>query len=161
MPWVCPGGRLKFRTDRRNRKSSRDTRYIFFSSLRNSWGIGVQESFSAVCAGEARRGMKQFNLVSGTFPLKNGRQKPWGRGWKQSPVINRPFRVSSRLCIKTKLSAQPLIWKWFSILMQIKLTRFLELAEWPILRSLLLWTLWGSLSLLRDPILFGSLRTKN
>ena len=53
MPLVCAGGRLKFRTDRRNRKSSRDTRYIFFSSLRNSWGIRVQESFSAVCTADA------------------------------------------------------------------------------------------------------------
>ena len=31
------------------------------------------------------------------------------------------FRVSPGLCIKTRLSAQPLIWKCFSILMQIKL----------------------------------------
>ena len=31
------------------------------------------------------------------------------------------FRVPPGLCIKTKLSAQPLIWKWFFILMQLKL----------------------------------------
>ena len=31
------------------------------------------------------------------------------------------FRVSPSLCIKTRLSAQPLIWKWFFILVQIKL----------------------------------------
>ena len=31
------------------------------------------------------------------------------------------FRVPSGLCIKTRLSALPLIWKWFFILMQIKL----------------------------------------
>ena len=31
------------------------------------------------------------------------------------------FRVSPGLCIKTRLGAQPLIWKWFFILMQIKL----------------------------------------
>ena len=31
------------------------------------------------------------------------------------------FRVSPRLCFKTRLRAQPLIWKWFFILMQIKL----------------------------------------
>ena len=31
------------------------------------------------------------------------------------------FRVPLGLCIKTRLSAQPLIWKWFFILMQIKL----------------------------------------
>ena len=31
------------------------------------------------------------------------------------------FRVSPGLCIKTRLSAQPLIWKRFFILMQIKL----------------------------------------
>ena len=57
------------------------------------------------------------------------------------------FRVPPGLCLKTRLSAQPLIWKWFSILMQIKLifTRkvlhvtsfwkwgFLEPRKWPIL----------------------------
>ena len=31
------------------------------------------------------------------------------------------FRVHPGLCIKTRLSAQPLIWKWFFTLMQIKL----------------------------------------
>ena len=31
------------------------------------------------------------------------------------------FRVPPGLCIKTSLSAQPLIWKWFFILTQIKL----------------------------------------
>ena len=31
------------------------------------------------------------------------------------------FRVPPGLCIKTRLSAQPLIWNWFFILMQIKL----------------------------------------
>ena len=31
------------------------------------------------------------------------------------------FRVSPGLCLKTRLSAQPLIWKWIFILMQIKL----------------------------------------
>ena len=31
------------------------------------------------------------------------------------------FRVPPGLCIETRLSAQPLIWKWFFILMQIKL----------------------------------------
>ena len=51
----------------------------------------MHESFSAVCAAETWREMKQFNLVSRTFPLKNGMQKSRGRGWKQSPVINRLF----------------------------------------------------------------------
>ena len=31
------------------------------------------------------------------------------------------FRVPPGLCFKTRLSAQPLIWKWFFIVMQIKL----------------------------------------
>jgi len=31
------------------------------------------------------------------------------------------FQVLPGLCIKTRLGAQPLIWKWFFILMQIKL----------------------------------------
>ena len=38
----------------------------------------------------------------------------------ERPLVH--FRVPSCLCIKTRLSAQPLIWKWFFILMQIKLT---------------------------------------
>ena len=41
------------------------------------------------------------------------------------------FWVASRLCFKVRLSARPLIWKWFFILMQIKLifiTRVLQLA---------------------------------
>jgi len=62
---------------------------------------------------------------------------PWSkasnsRGTKPSPWEVRPgctgprqtirhFRVSPGLCIKTRLSARPLIWKWFFILMQIKL----------------------------------------
>ena len=45
------------------------------------------------------------------------------------PSVNGPFvviiighfRVSPSLCVKTRLKAQPLIWKWFFILMQIKL----------------------------------------
>ena len=36
-------------------------------------------------------------------------------------VIFRPLRVPPGLCIKTRLSAQPMIWTWFFILMQIKL----------------------------------------
>ena len=40
----------------------------------------------------------------------------------QECAFNRPFPSSPRgLCIKTRLSAQPFIWKWFFILMQIKL----------------------------------------
>ena len=37
------------------------------------------------------------------------------------PFAIRHFRVPPGLGIKTRLSAQPLIWKWFFILMQIKL----------------------------------------
>ena len=59
-------------------------------------------------------------------------------------------RVNFRgLCIKTRLSGQPLIWKWFFILMQIKLiftrldmhlaslkVRVFGTQKWPILRWL-------------------------
>ena len=31
------------------------------------------------------------------------------------------FRIASSLCFKARLSAKPLAWKWFFILMQIKL----------------------------------------
>ena len=58
------------------------------------------------------------------------------------------FRVPPGLCIKTRLSIQPLIWKWFFILMQIKLIfttkvvhfasfwnrGFLELGSGPLVR---------------------------
>ena len=36
-------------------------------------------------------------------------------------TCNRPFTSSTGLCVKTRLCAQPLIWKWFFTLMQIKL----------------------------------------
>ena len=36
-------------------------------------------------------------------------------------VVVGPFRVPPGLCMKTRLSAQPFIFKWFFILMQIKL----------------------------------------
>ena len=41
------------------------------------------------------------------------------------------FWVASRLCFKARLSTRPLIWKWFFILMKIKLiftTKVLQLA---------------------------------
>ena len=41
------------------------------------------------------------------------------------------FRVPPGLCIKMRLSAQPLIWKWISILMQIKLIFTKRLSTWP------------------------------
>ena len=65
---------------------------------------------------------------------------------------NRPFPSSPSLCFKTRSSAQPLIWRWFFILVQIKLifTRkgvhltsfwmwgFLELGS-GLLKRLLCW----------------------
>ena len=39
----------------------------------------------------------------------------------RSPFPIRHFRVPPDLSIKTRLSAQPLIWKWFFILIQVKL----------------------------------------
>ena len=39
--------------------------------------------------------------------------------WQKKAIGH--FRVPPGLCIKTRLSAQPLIWKWFFILTQIKL----------------------------------------
>ena len=61
------------------------------------------------------------------------------------------FRVASSLCFKVRLSARPLIWKWFFIFMQIKLTftrKVLHLAfflkvkvfgtqKWPISRGVI------------------------
>ena len=51
------------------------------------------------------------------------------------------FRVPLGLCIKTRLSAQPLIWKWFFILMQIKL-----IFTRKVVLSVSLWK-WGFLEL--------------
>ena len=42
--------------------------------------------------------------------------------WSGGPRVNRPFPSSPGLCFKTRVGAQPLIWKSFFILMQIKLT---------------------------------------
>ena len=42
------------------------------------------------------------------------------------------FRVPPGLCIKTRLSAQPLIWKWFFSLMQVKLIFTRKVVKtWP------------------------------
>ena len=46
--------------------------------------------------------------------------------------MNRPFRVPPSLCIKTRGSSQLLIWKWFFIVVQIKLIftrKFVRLAS--------------------------------
>ena len=75
------------------------------------------------------------------------------------------FRVPPGLCIKTRLRAQPLIWKWFFILMQIKLIftrKLVELAsfwkwgffgtrKWPI--AFLPFSLTSPSSLLKLPII--------
>ena len=50
------------------------------------------------------------------WPIKKALGSP-----KQSRDAKGHFRVSPGLCINTRLSAQPLIWKWFFILMQIRL----------------------------------------
>ena len=58
------------------------------------------------------------------------------------------FRVSSGLCIKTRIRAQPLMWKWFFILIQIKLIftrKLVHLASF--------WT-WGFLELGSGLLLF-------
>ena len=49
---------------------------------------------------------------------------------KRLPSVGH-FRVPSGLCIKTRFSAQPLIWKCFSILLQIKLIFTKRLGTWP------------------------------
>ena len=41
------------------------------------------------------------------------------------------FRVPPGLCIKSRLNAQSLIWKWFFILMQIKFIFTISLCTWP------------------------------
>ena len=54
---------------------------------------------------------------------------------------NRPFLVPTDFCIKTRLSAQPLIWRWFFILMQIKLIFTRKVVH---LASFWKWGFWNS-----------------
>ena len=54
-------------------------------------------------------------------------------------IIIGHFRVPPGLRIKTRLSAQPLIWKRFFILMQIKLISQERLWTWPLFESEGLW----------------------
>ena len=51
------------------------------------------------------------------------------------------FRVPLGLCIKRRLSAQPLIWKWLFILVQIKLISQGRLCTWPRFESGGFWNL--------------------
>ena len=59
----------------------------------------------------------------------------------QIVISIRHFRVRPGLCIKTRLSAQPLIWKWFFILMQIKLISTRKVEH---LASFWKWGFWNS-----------------
>ena len=45
----------------------------------------------------------------------------WGEKKIETQRLVGHFRVLPSRCIKTRLSAQPLIWKWFFILVQIKI----------------------------------------
>ena len=60
--------------------------------------------------------------------------------WKGS----RHFRVPPGLCIKMRLSAQPLIWKWCFILMQIKLIFTRKVCTWPHFESEGFWNWEGA-----------------
>ena len=57
------------------------------------------------------------------FPLSlaspHHRGLRWGKWWYWVIALIRHFRVPPDLCIKTRLSAQLLIWKWFFIAMQV------------------------------------------
>ena len=73
---------------------------------------------------------KANNLPCRGVTTKNARvsaarvtTRGWGGGvsWRICCGSIGHFRVPPGLCIKTRLGAQPLTWKWFFILMQIKL----------------------------------------
>ena len=49
------------------------------------------------------------------------------------------FRVPPDLCFKTRLSALPLIWKYFLILMEIKLIFTRRLSTWPHFKNESFW----------------------
>ena len=59
----------------------------------------------------------------------------------KTDVFNRPFPGTPGLCFKTRLSAQPLICKWFFILMQIKLIFTRKVVH---LASFWKWGFWNS-----------------
>ena len=59
----------------------------------------------------------------------------------QYGCVNRPFPGTPGLCFKTRLSAQPLICKWFFILMQIKLIFTRKVVH---LASFWKWGFWNS-----------------
>ena len=90
---------------------------------------------------------KQINRGNYNF-IHNGRQVAWLlspvilntslkcivclEGLRKSEALKiSHFQVSPGLCIKTRLSAQPLIWKWYLILMQTKLLSQERLCIWP------------------------------
>ena len=69
-------------------------------------------------------GFYHLNLAGITkFKYEKKNEKDSGRSGKMKPSCKWPIRVhvASSLCFKARLSAKTLIWKWFFILMQIKL----------------------------------------
>ena len=60
----------------------------------------------------------------------------WGEKKIETQRLVGHFRVLPSRCIKTRLSAQPLIWKWFFILVQIKIIFTKKrLCTWPHFKS--------------------------
>ena len=72
----------------------------------------------------ANYGFCHLNLAGITkFKYEKKNEKDSGRSSKMTPSCKWPIRVhvASNLCFKARLSAKTLIWKWFLIMMQIKL----------------------------------------
>ena len=119
-----------------------------FEGLYSDFSLGQSIQCTSLCS-EQHLSFEQFGIVtlwSVGGPRPQGfykvhpshflKQTPRGQG--RAPVHH--FLVPPGLCIKTRLSAQPLIWKWFFILMQVKLIftrKFEQLASfWK-------WEFWG------------------
>ena len=90
-----------------------------------------------VPSGKERDG--KTDVFAGSFPTRPPEGSNW-RGhhdWCFTHQALDHFRVTPGLCIKTRLSAQPLIWEWVFILLQIKtiFTRKVvpfRTRKWPI-----------------------------
>ena len=76
-------------------------------------GIAISQKFRETSGPLSARSVPRSRFVDVTQRV-TAKKRLWGR-------LMGHFRVPLGLCIKTRLGAQSLIWKWFFILMQIKL----------------------------------------
>ena len=92
----------------------------------------------------ANYGFCHSNLAGITkFKYEKKNEKDSGRSSNMTPSCKWPIRVhvDSSLCFKARLIAKTLIWKWFLILMQIKLIFTTKVSQFePRFESECFWT---------------------